>query len=206
MQVARAVRTMVGGGTATVIVVVALAHASDALASRTPTARERSGIAQTAVMTKGSPTQTVRVSVISVSSVGPWATATVGVYLHGQLEPEMAEKFCESHDHWIDLANADAPNVTMPRGVEEELGLASTPITKNPLLIYLFACWFFGLAAIWDVLLQPSKAFRAAGHSKRNGWWRCWGRPWSASLPGPTTPLGSGPPWYAQEGDDPAPC
>lgn len=169
MQVARAVRTIVGGGTATAIMVVALAHASDALASRTPTARERSGITQTAVMTEGSPTQTVRVSAIRVSSVGPWATATVGIYLHGQLEQEMAEKFYESHGDWIDLASANAPAVAMPLSVEQDLGLAAT---SNPLQtgleIYLFACWFFGLAAIWDVLLQPSKAFREAGHSKRN--------------------------------------
>jgi len=93
MQVARTVRTMVGGGTALAIVVIALAHASDALASRSPTARERSGITQTAVTTEGSPTQTVRVSAIRLSSVGPWATATVGIYLHGGLEQEIADEF-----------------------------------------------------------------------------------------------------------------
>jgi hypothetical protein len=31
---------------------------------------------------------------------------------------------------------------------------------------YLIVCWFFGLAGVWDVLLQPRAAFRATEHSK----------------------------------------
>ena len=167
MQVARAVRAAVGGGTATAIVVVALAHASDALAARSPTTGERSSITQTAVMTEGSPTQTVRVSAIRVSSVGPWATATVGIYLHGGLEQEIAEKFYETHGRWIDLASANAPAVSMPLKVEQELGLAASPNRLQTYLeIYLFACWFFGLCGTIDALLQPPSAFRAVKRSK----------------------------------------
>lgn len=32
--------------------------------------------------------------------------------------------------------------------------------------IYIYLCWFFGVAGVIDVLMQPRRAFRAAGHSK----------------------------------------
>jgi hypothetical protein len=37
----------------------------------------------------------------------------------------------------------------------------------NYVIAFIIVSWFPGLCAIFDVLLQPKVAFRAAGHSKR---------------------------------------
>ena len=37
----------------------------------------------------------------------------------------------------------------------------------NYVIGFIIVSWFPGLCAIFDVLLQPKVAFRAAGHSKR---------------------------------------
>jgi hypothetical protein len=42
----------------------------------------------------------------------------------------------------------------------------ATATTTNVFEVYLLICWFFGLAGVWDVLLQPRDAFAATGHSK----------------------------------------
>jgi hypothetical protein len=38
--------------------------------------------------------------------------------------------------------------------------------TPPVFMVYLLACWFFGLSGIVDVLLQPRRAFKATGRSK----------------------------------------
>jgi hypothetical protein len=133
-----------------------------------PTQSERNQITRAAQSADGSDQQTVRVSGIRVSTVGPWATAAVAIYRRGSARVEQAEQdtFYKDHGSWIDTASASAPNIAMPSADEKNLGLASSEFGGSGFQIYLLACWFLGLAGIVDVLLQPARAFDNTGRSK----------------------------------------
>lgn len=112
------------------LVAVAGALPAVAYASRQPTSRERAAITRAAVKTDGSPTQRVRVSQIVVSTAGPWATATVSLYLkRDPTTPEMVseETFYRSHGEWLDTNNAKTPERTPPDAVVQDLSLPANP-------------------------------------------------------------------------------
>jgi hypothetical protein len=137
-----------------------------AAAERDPTPAEVSAITAAGVETAGSPTQRVKVTNIEVSDSGRWAVADVSLYLNGELEMAAQDMFYRRGAAWLDTANANTPERTIPADVERELGLAESSFGGIYFEIYLFACWFFGLAALFDVALQPSAAFARAGRSK----------------------------------------
>jgi hypothetical protein len=139
-----------------------------ALAARDPTAAERVAITGAAAETEAGPTQRVVVTNIEVSTKGPWAVADVALYLRGvaEVEQEMTDTFYKRGGRWLDTANANTPERTMPAAVESDLGLDDATFGGVPFKVYLYICWFFGLAAIIDVLGQPRAAFARAGHSK----------------------------------------
>lgn len=168
---ARGIRSALNApGVATLAgLVVVLMLPGVAMAWRSPTPRERSEIVRAARSANGSRRESVRVRDIRVARTSPWATAVITIYRRGTASVEQAEQatFYKAHGSWVDSASAKAPDLAMPPAVERDLGLTRTS-RSGPLAfeIYLYVCWFFGLAAIWDVLLQPRRAFRAAGHSK----------------------------------------
>jgi hypothetical protein len=97
-----------------------------ASASRRATAGERAAIVRAAVATKGSPTQLVRVSDIAISTAGPWATATVRLYLRSSprdLEMASEDTFYRARGRWRDTANGNTPERTPPEAVVKDLGL-----------------------------------------------------------------------------------
>jgi hypothetical protein len=108
---------------------------------------------------------------IRVSTVAPWAVATVTFYQKGVSQPVQAvvSTFHRDHGRWTDASSVNTPDRVVPKAVQEDLGLtgSGSNFFEGPyVVIYLLACWFFGLAGVIDVVLQPRRAFRAAGHSK----------------------------------------
>lgn len=143
-----------------------------AMASRAPTAAERSAIVR-AAHAMVAPTERVRVSDIRVSTAGPWAAATLRLYLRGYPHPEQVARdaFYNDHGHWREGDEVGVPE-KFPHAVAEDLGFADggngIPIGSY-VGFYLIACWFFGLCALIDVALQPRRSFKAIGEAKS-----CW--------------------------------
>jgi hypothetical protein len=124
------------GGAAGVLVALAcgLFGAAVAQAHRKPTARERAAITRAAVAADGSPTQLVRVRAIVISTIAPWATAEVSVYLKSapnDAEQVSQETFYRSNGRWLDTNSATTPERTLPKAVVEDLGLPTEPGADN---------------------------------------------------------------------------
>jgi hypothetical protein len=112
----------------------------------------------------------VRVKEVEISTVGPWAAATVTIYRRGTKFVEQSEEdtFVRVHGSWVDAASPSVADLNIPSSDERNLNLttSSSSSTSPYVVIYLLASWFFGLAGIWDVLLQPRRAFGAVERSK----------------------------------------
>jgi hypothetical protein len=139
-----------------------------ARARRDPTPRERAAIARAAVREYAMGQLVVRTHDVRISTVGPWAAADVEIHRRGQsfVEQAVAATFYHAHGRWIVSDGIAAHDRAPSRAVERDLGLDASRSDLNWLTAYWLVCWFFGLAAIWDVLLQPPRAFRDAGHGK----------------------------------------
>ena len=74
---------MLFGASGLACLMVLIALVSSAWAWRRPNARERTAIIAAASHTPHAGGSTVHVSYIRLSTVGPWASATVTIYLHG---------------------------------------------------------------------------------------------------------------------------
>jgi len=88
-----------------VALVCVLASPAAAFAHRDPTARERAQITRAALAANGSPTQTVKVTDLVISTQAPWARANVSLYLKSAPKaPEQVseELFYRSRGRWHD--------------------------------------------------------------------------------------------------------
>jgi len=128
-----------------------------------PDAHEKAQIARAAIRVPPPDGGSVRVTDIRVSEKGPWASARVTYYRDKQQKDLMQDQIVTLHESkhgWRIPAHRNIPYED-----EHDLGLAPW---KPPtwLIVYLLVCWLLGLMAIWDVLLQPRRAFAAIGKKK----------------------------------------
>jgi len=130
-------------------VAVGLLASAPALAARSATAPERRAITHAAAIADGSPTQRVRVTNIKVSTAGPWATATVAIYLKRTKTPEMVseETFFRLHGRWWDTTDGNAPQRTAPAAVVSDLGLPGSGDTASN-VGHIIAYVFIGLLVL----------------------------------------------------------
>lgn len=155
-------------------VAVGLIAPASALAARSATTRERHAITHAAAIADSSPTQSVRVTNINVSTAGPWATATVSLYLKHDKKPEMVseETFFQLHGQWWDTTNGNAPHRTPPPAVVSDLGLPGSGGTSSN-VAHIIAYVFIGLLVLGLLALigkiSPRTGTRSAGPPSQTG-------------------------------------
>jgi len=104
------------------VVVLCLGAATSAMAWRKPTRSERSAIARAARQTPTVPNKTIHVRNIHVSTVGPWASAGVGIYFGKTLDSATAILH-KVHGKWINAgAGTDGEWCVMPLRDQRDLG------------------------------------------------------------------------------------
>jgi hypothetical protein len=118
----------------------------------------------TAQRTEAIPRATVKLTDIRVSTLGPWAAATVSV--HSPTVSQVSDDtFYRGPHGWIDTASADFNGPETPSAVEDELGLNGSGRSVW-LEIAVLVGWFLALCGSVDVLLQPRSAFQKTGGTK----------------------------------------
>jgi hypothetical protein len=105
------------------VTVLCLALAASAMAWRHPTRSERSAITRAASRTPTSPPhKKVHVRDIRVSTVGPWASATIAIYF-GNVPDYATDTLHKVHGKWInDGAGTSGEWCVMPRKDRRNLG------------------------------------------------------------------------------------
>ncbi|HEY1690331.1 MAG TPA: hypothetical protein VGF95_15865 [Solirubrobacteraceae bacterium] len=123
----RAAARMLGRKTASAALVGALALvcAAPALAWRTPGHSERRAIARVARQTPHAGSSRVSVGDIRVSTVGPWASATVTIYFES--EPDEATDILHKlHGRWVNAGAGTAGEwCVMPTKDQRNLGFSA---------------------------------------------------------------------------------
>jgi hypothetical protein len=113
---------------AAVVVVLWLALTASAMASRAPTAAERRAITKVASHApNAAPGKKIHVSHIRVSTVGPWARATITIFFGGA--PDNATDILHKvHGKWVDAgAGTAGEECVMPPQDRRNLGFGSYP-------------------------------------------------------------------------------
>jgi hypothetical protein len=100
------------------------------MAWRHPTRRERSAITRAASRGAAPPHNRIHVSRIRVSTVGPWARATVTIYF-GKVLDDATDILHNVHGKWInDGAGTAGEECVMPRKDRRNLGFGYYPCRK----------------------------------------------------------------------------
>jgi hypothetical protein len=104
---------------------------ASAMAWRHPTASERGAITRAASRTPTSPPhKMVHVSRIRVSTVGPWASATITIYV-GNVPDAATDILHKVHGKWINAgAGTAGEQCVMPLKDRRDLGLAGYPCAQ----------------------------------------------------------------------------
>ena len=107
--------------------VLVLVPVASALASRAPTAAERRAITRVAKRTPSAQNKTVHVSRIRVSTVGPWARATITIFF-GTAGGAATDVLHKVHGTWVNAgAGTAGEECVMPPKDRRDLGFGSYP-------------------------------------------------------------------------------
>ncbi len=113
---------------AAVVVALWLTPTASALASRAPTAAERRAITKVASHTpNAAPGKKVQVSRIRISTVGPWARATITIYF-GNAPDTATDILHKVHGTWVNAgAGTAGEECVMPLKDRRNLGFGPYP-------------------------------------------------------------------------------
>jgi hypothetical protein len=113
---------------AAVVGVLWLTLTASAMASRAPTAAERRAITKVASHApNAAPGNKIRVSHIRVSTVGPWARATVTLFF-GNVGDSATDVLHKVHGKWVDAGTGTAgEECVMPLKDRRNLGFGPYP-------------------------------------------------------------------------------
>lgn len=119
---------------------------TSAIAWRAPTRSEQQAIMRVATQTPHAGGSKVKVSRIHVSTVGPWASATVAIYF-GNSPDYATDILHEVHGRWLNVSDGTAGEwCVMPRQDQHNLGFPAGYPCTPPIQAIVFSPLSYGIS------------------------------------------------------------